>query len=193
MFSLSLDMVKDPTFFSIQLFSEEEATACLSCKHFYGGRSPPADPPLLSKTRKGVNVHMSLKDPFAGKGQSPPLPHEWITSGKWYAICCHHKHGLKSGSKFCVKKNDITQKLQLSAVPSMESHNEKKESYMLFSLESAPIDTFEHKPHKKEVNVDERTSISSGYSYNQGISITDNFDLKLSQRNMTKEANDFIL
>ena len=139
-FSLSLDKIKHPTVFSICVFTSGGPRKCLTCEHFFGGRSPPNRPPVLAEGFIGAQVQMSLKDQLHEKGNRVD-PQEWIDSGNWYVIRCSHRQGLKSGSRLCIKRAPSGE-FELGAVPSIKCQG--KESFTQFGLETVPAESFEY-------------------------------------------------
>ena len=143
-FSLSQNKIKHPTLFSICVFSEGGPTRCLSCDHFFGGRSPPNNPPILTTAFRDDTIQMSLKDQLLEKGNRID-PQKWIDEGKWYVIRSSHRHGLKAGSRLCVKET-TSGDFELGAVPSIKCQGD--ESFMQFGLEVVPAESIGEYPYK---------------------------------------------
>jgi hypothetical protein len=143
MFSLSMEDSQHPTIFSLHVFADGGPTKYLTAHRYQGGRSPHYDPPLLKESFKDKHIHFSLKDQSLRDGVQVD-PQDWVSSEKWYAIRCSHKKFLKKGAKFCMKRESSRDgEFELGAVPSTNSHGVG--SYMLFGLESVPVESTEYK------------------------------------------------
>ena len=142
MFSLSLQKVKQPTLFSICVFSRGGPQNVLAYKCLHN------HPPELTQTFDESHVQLSLKDQFR-KGVHVD-PQEWIISGKWYAIRCPKKHRFTKGVKLCVKKTPGGA-FELGVEPTTKNHDEERGPFMQFSLESVPANSVEYGYNRRSV------------------------------------------